>query len=420
MKVLWIVNSVLNDLSVHLYNKESNGVWMDALLTDFKSKAEVDLVVATAARVKECIRYEKDGVVYYVLPNDYPILYKENKAGNRKAWKALLAQEKPDVIHVFGTEFTHGLCALRENKDIPVVLHMQGVLSSIARFYQAGLTDKEFRIRTLRDWLKRDGMCQAQKRYMRSAKKEAEVIRLSKNVISENEWCDAYVKSVDSNVKIFRRAESMNPIFFQTPWDAEGKQAYSIACNASGYPIKGLHILLKAVALLKKKYLQVKLYIPGTPMGKENSLKGRLRRGGYAKYVQKLIRELDLEEQVVWLGYKTQKDLAEHNRKMHVFVMPSVIENHSNSLKEAMMQGLPCVASAVGGVTSYAEHGKEALLYRAEEFETLAWNVEKYFENEAYAKELAANGRARMEKLHAGAKIYEETLEIYRQVIKND
>ena len=78
MKVLWIVNTVLNDFSLHLYSKNGNGVWMDALLADFKGKAEHKLLIATVLPTKETIKYEKDGISYYALPNTYPSLYNEN------------------------------------------------------------------------------------------------------------------------------------------------------------------------------------------------------------------------------------------------------------------------------------------------------------------------------------------------------
>ena len=94
MKILWIVNSVLNDLSLHLYNKESNGVWMDALLTDFKERREHQLVIATVLPRKQALRYEKDGVVYYALPDNYPLLYNEKKKSNIHAWQQLLESER--------------------------------------------------------------------------------------------------------------------------------------------------------------------------------------------------------------------------------------------------------------------------------------------------------------------------------------
>ena len=152
MKILWIVNQVLNDLNVFLYQKESNGVWMDALLAEFKERGEHTLIIATVVPTKETIKYEKDSVKYYALPDAYPLMYNENKKKNIQAWKTLLKEEKPDLIQVWGTEFTHGLCALRAADNIPSVIYMQGYLGSIAKYYQAGLTSEELRKSvTLRD-----------------------------------------------------------------------------------------------------------------------------------------------------------------------------------------------------------------------------------------------------------------------------
>ena len=62
MKILWIVNVVLNDFSRHLYKKEGNGVWMDALLEDFKQKGEHEVIVATVLPIKETVKYACGGV----------------------------------------------------------------------------------------------------------------------------------------------------------------------------------------------------------------------------------------------------------------------------------------------------------------------------------------------------------------------
>ena len=46
-----------------------------------------------------------------------------------------------------------------------------------------------------------------------------------------------------------------------------------------------------------------------------------------------------------------------------VFILPSLSENSPNSLGEAMLLGLPCVASRAGGIPDMLESGTEGLLY---------------------------------------------------------
>lgn len=418
MKVLWIVNTLLNDLSMHLLGKGSNGVWMDALLKDFKEVGEHQLIVATATKIKERVRLEKDGVVYYALPDDYPIRYNEKKKKNQAQWARLLEEEKPDIIQVWGTEFTHGLCALEQAKNIPSVIYMQGFLGSIARYYLAGISRAELkRTHTFRDTVKRDSILAQQRRYYRSAKKEAKTLSLSGRIISENEWCNAQVKAVCPTIKTYECPLSINEVFSKTTWEIEKAERHLITCTASGYTIKGLHMVLRAAALLKKEYPDIKICVPGTPVKAGKSLKGRLRKNGYTKYLENLVQKLGVQENLVWLGNLTQEELAKQYEKTHVFAMSSSIENHSSSLKEGMMVGVPCITSAVGGIPEYVHHGENGLLYRFEEYEMLAKLIRDVFEDDDLAKRLSKNAREDMLKLHKGQALYQKITAIYEEIL---
>ena len=420
MKVLWVVNSILNDVSLELYGKPSNGVWMDALLSDFMGKKDYQIIVATTAKKKELFRYQKDNIIYFVLPDQQPILYNENKNSNQKIWDELLETVKPDLIQVWGTEFTHGLCALRvaQEKKIPAVIYMQGYLGSIARYYQAGISRKDLkRTVTFRDRIRCDSILQQQKKFWKSAKKEAEMLRLAGRIITENEWCNANIRSVVPQIKTYHCPLSINQVFGDYQWEAEKAEPHSIICTAPGYTIKGLHMLLRAVALLRNRYPDIKLYVPGTPQISDGSLQWEIRKNGYTNYIEKLIKELKLADHIVWLGQLSQKQLAEEYAKRAVFVMPSAIENHSSSLKEAMTVGMPCISSYVGGIPEYLKHGENGLLYRFEEYEVLSWLVEKLFEHPDLAASLSANARKSMEHLHDHDKLTETIIRIYADIL---
>ena len=62
---------------------------------------------------------------------------------------------------------------------------------------------------------------------------------------------------------------------------------------------KGFHILLRAIGWLKPKYPNIQLRIAG-------HVKGRYTQSGYTKYLESLIRDLDLVENVVFLGSLNQ------------------------------------------------------------------------------------------------------------------
>lgn len=419
MKILWIVNIPLGLISKKLYGKEENGLWMSPLLDEFKTSKQFQLIVATTAAISNTFKGEEDGIVYYALPDNVPVLYDEKKRENQLAWKTVIDEEKPDLIQVWGTEFTHGLCALRVSQGIPSVVYMQGYLKSIARHYLAGLTDKELRQSiTFRDMTKKDSIRQQQKKYFLSTRKEKEMLQLSGSIICENDWCEDSIKAVVPNVSVYRCPLSVNHVFMRYAWDIKNVEKHSIICTASGYPLKGLHMVLRAVSLLKEEYQDIKLYVPGVKMVSDGSLQWTIRKRGYTKYIERLIKELNIEKNIVWLGTISQTKLAEQYSRTRVFVLSSSIENHSSSLKEAMMVGMPSVASAVGGVPEYVRHGENGFLYRFEEYEIMAGYIKKLFEEDELAVKLSKAGRSDMLKLHSNTNVFGTMVEIYKDIIE--
>ncbi|MDO4599062.1 MAG: glycosyltransferase [[Ruminococcus] gnavus] len=417
MKILWITNTPLEVLGENIYGKRSNGLWMSALLHDFIQANEHRLVVATSVAVQEIIRLEENGVVYYGIPNQVPLLYNENEKNNSLAWKEIIDGEQPDLIQIWGTEFTHGLCALRVAGDIPSVIYMQGYLQSIARHYLAGMTNSELKASiTFRDFIKRDSIFQQQQKYFASIEKEKEIFERSGKIICENDWCENSVKALNPGIESFRCPLSINTIFFEKKWSIEQAEPHSIICTASGYPLKGLHMVLRAVALLKNRYSDIKLYVPGPKMVADASLQWMIRKRGYMKYIEKLIKKLDIEENIVWLGMISQEQLAEQYAKTRVFVLSSAIENHASSLKEAMMVGTPSIAAFVGGIPEYVQHGENGFLYRFEEYEIMAEYIKKLFEEDSTAVKISENGRKDMYYLHSRNNVYKTICDIYKKI----
>ena len=107
MKILWIVNTPIDILGEKLYNVRENGVWMDALLSDFRKHGGFELIVATSAKVKNTLCFENGNVRFFAVPDNVPILYNGGKPSNLKAWEDLIFTEKPDLVKLWGTEFAH-------------------------------------------------------------------------------------------------------------------------------------------------------------------------------------------------------------------------------------------------------------------------------------------------------------------------
>ena len=103
----------------------------------------------------------------------------------------------------------------------------------------------------------------------------------------------------------------------------------------------------------------------------------------------------------------------------NVFVLPSTIENSPNSLGEAMLLGVPCVAADVGGVTTMMRHRLEGEVYPSTAPYMLAFYVENIFAQGEAAEAMGEAARAHAGVTHDPEKNLADLLEIYERLAKN-
>ena len=105
--------------------------------------------------------------------------------------------------------------------------------------------------------------------------------------------------------------------------------------------------LLEAFSILSKRYPGINLLIVGDgPL--RNQLAARARR-------------LEISDKVCFVGF--QKDVQWYLRAMDIFVLPSRTEGMPISIMEAMICGLPVVASRVGGIPEIVDDHVTGLLF---------------------------------------------------------
>ncbi|WP_158907805.1 glycosyltransferase family 4 protein [Rectinema subterraneum] len=122
--------------------------------------------------------------------------------------------------------------------------------------------------------------------------------------------------------------------------------------------IKGLDILLKAVAIVKNKYPNIKLRIIGD--------------GNINSYKDIIIKE-NLNEIIENLGQ--QNDISKFFLDVKIFVLPSRSEGMSNSLLEAMAAGIPCVATRVSGVEDIIKDSENGFIVEKEDYMAIAERI---------------------------------------------
>ncbi len=112
--------------------------------------------------------------------------------------------------------------------------------------------------------------------------------------------------------------------------------------------------------------------------------------------VEKLIKELELEDKVKLLGYVDQKDLPALYKNASMFVFPSHYEGFGMPVLEAMQIGTPVVTVKT---SSLEEVGGDSVLYSDDESdEDLASKMEELLEGEDLRNDLVIKAKEKANK----------------------
>ena len=370
--------------------------------------SEISLAVATVYKGKEYKDIKIGTIRYFMLPLKGHSMLKYNRH-LESYWYMIRQDFNPDIVHIHGTEYPHGLSYVRACGGENVVVSIQGLLSSYYRYYYSGLTGVEIaRNITYRDILRQDNIFQQKKKMERRSKYEREVLSSVNHIIGRTSWDRAHSWAINPKAQYHYCNETLRPSFYKHVWSYENCEKHSIFMSQAGSPIKGLHQMLKAMSIVRKFYPDTKLYIAGDDI----SNKPWYKLSGYGKIIMSLLDKLSLKEHVFFTGPLDEKSICKRYLKSNVFICPSTIENSPNSLCEAQLLGMPYLASYVGGISDLT-YGRERWLYRFEEYEMLAWKVCNIFkvEREANVDEVV--------KIRHDAEINRNTLlDIYNDILK--
>lgn len=417
MKILWITNIIFPAPSKALgIPAPVTGGWMYGMAMQIAVVQGNHLAVATTYNGLEFKNFKIDEVNYYLLPAKLTTSYQKRLEPH---WVKICSEFNPDIIHIHGTEFAHGLACMRACSSLNYVVSIQGMVGVISRYYYAGINPwKLLKHLTFRDLVRFDTPFQAKKNYKRHGKFEKEYFQRTNHVIGRTSWDYAHAKAINPILNYHFCNESLRDLFYTAEkWHIHYKSDYTIFLSQANYTIKGLHQVLIVVGLLIIEYPKIKIRIAGANIIKHTAIIDKIKLSGYGSYIRDLIKKLNLNEHVHFTGTLTEEQMVNEYKNAHLFICPSSIENSPNSLGEAQIIGVPCIASYVGGVPDMITHGETGLLYRFEEVEMLAEHIRSIFSNDNLAHKLSSNGIMVAEVRHNRVINLNKTLEIYQEII---
>lgn len=171
--------------------------------------------------------------------------------------------------------------------------------------------------------------------------------------------------------------------------------------------------MIKALPFVLRYYPDVEIYVAGgTPIHPDWK-----RRSTFGNFILSLLNRTGTKQKFHFTDPLDEKEMVKMYLSSQVFVCPSSIENSPNSLGEAQLLGVPCVASYVGGVPNMIEDGKTGLLYRYEEYEMLADQICRIFSDSKLMNSLSANSKVAAIQRHNWQINAQQTIKIYCNII---
>ncbi|HEX8639651.1 MAG TPA: glycosyltransferase family 4 protein [Allosphingosinicella sp.] len=121
-----------------------------------------------------------------------------------------------------------------------------------------------------------------------------------------------------------------------------------------------------------------------------------------------------LGERISFLGWVGEEEVGRWLDRASVFVLPSRAENQPVAILEAMAQGLPVVASAVGAIPEQVAEGETGLLVPPGEAEPLAAALRRLLESPHERAAFGAAGHARYREHFSISRCARELCTLYR------
>jgi len=164
---------------------------------------------------------------------------------------------------------------------------------------------------------------------------------------------------------------------------------------------KGIETLMSAMEMVWKRFPEAKLMLAGSSV---RSSEGRALDEWIERFKDSVI-SLDT------FNDEEKKDIYD---ACDIFVLPSRIESFGIVYIEAWICGKPVIGADIGSTRSIITDGKDGLLVRFDDAETLAGKIAHLIEHPHLRKSMGEEGRKKVLERYTWDTIVDRLLEVYR------
>ena len=417
MRVLWFSNTPAN--ADEYFNRQLSGTggWIKSLDKAIQSMVDLHIAFYYPKNIKS-FRYEN--TQYYPIPKYNNFLGKMKRrvlnevmdTEHLEKYLNLIDKIKPDIIHIHGTENPFG-CIISQSAT-PILVSIQGNITVYLHKYCSGIESnylrlKNRRISEFKSLVFPHSFKKSRNRFIKMQRREEKNLKRCRYIIGRTDWDRRVSHVLAPQRRYFHGDEILRCSFYHAKWLPKTREKIILHTTNSNTFYKGLESICLALYELKKLGVDCEWRVAGI---KKNDL--------IVKVVKKMIGDKFSCDNLIFLGVVTEGELVEKLLEADIYVMPSHIENSPNNLCEAMILGMPCIATFAGGTGSLLRDGHEGILIQDGDPWALAGAILELKEDHAKGLFLGRNAHKRALRRHDKEKIVNGLFAIYQSVVQSN
>ncbi len=417
MKVLWFSNAEIVGS-----NKDIGCSWISSLEAEISKVPDIHLGIVFNSNQFDSWQFKIGNTSYFPVRTE-PVRNKFKKLYNRfkhniedeniiQFYLNIVQEFKPDIIHIFGTESDFGLLIPRTN--IPCVIHLQGNLTLNDHKWFIGLSALDIlRHSDKLLLLKGHGLFHGYWVNKKSAAREKRIFKACKYFMGRTDFDRRLSSVLSPDSEYFHCEEMIRPAFYLNEWRSKKADSdFVIMSTIRNNIYKGLETILECKIILNQLFTGCNIIWKIAGLKEEYEISYLVERIYKTKF-----RDIDIQ----LLGPLQEDELIGQLVNADLYIHPSHIENSPNGICEAMLLGMPVIATYAGGTPGILTDRKEGLLVQDGDPYSLAGAIIELIKDRNFANKLGINGRLRARIRHEPRKIVEDLLNIYSSILlKND
>ena len=303
--------------------RQHPATWQRVLLAELEKIPSLRLhIIVLRKEFERDATFERNGVVFHLIKTRGGLRAPSLFWHDTLLIKPVLKRIQPDVVHAWGTEKGAALVAAR--LGYPAVVTVQGLMTWMAELFPLTLGERV------------------------TAVLERLSLGRARVTTGESTFSSGYVRRRYPGADVRHIDMAPDPLFAQVIRQPQTSPVRLLFIGGLG-PRKGGDTLLLALEQLRRE-ISFELVVIGE---------------GEAGFLERMkaATSAELWSRLRFKNHLTSEQVAQELAVATLMVCPTRADTGPLAVKEAVMAGVPVVASAIGGVPDYVEPGENGLLF---------------------------------------------------------